>query len=187
MAVFVKALLQNGYPYAGGQGDAPLHSVYHSAYTHLAVRVTAILRVCCTDNRISIWSMKMDTQLDLPYFPRPGPQRLWLLLSLCVSTHFRRVGYTDRLGVRRDPGVANVRKPSHVKSLKCSVHHSHPSPEMFLSSTFALQPSRCTRLSRSLGLSFSLYHPSFLVLSTPSASACSAPFRGLSELLQQWR
>lgn len=42
MAVFVKTLLQNGCPYAEGQGDAPLYIVYHSAYTHMAVRVTAI-------------------------------------------------------------------------------------------------------------------------------------------------
>lgn len=42
MAVFVKTLLQNGYPYAGGQGDTPLFTAYHSAYTHMATGVTAI-------------------------------------------------------------------------------------------------------------------------------------------------
>lgn len=42
MAVFVKTLLQNGYPYAAGQGDAPLHTAYHSAYTHMAAGVSTI-------------------------------------------------------------------------------------------------------------------------------------------------
>ena len=52
---------------------------------------------------------------------------------------------------------------------------------MFFSFTFALHPSCCRLLSP----------PCITLLSSsslpPSASACSAPFRGLSELLQQWR
>lgn len=59
---------------------------------------------------------------------------------------------------------------------------------MFLGFTFAPHPSQRRLLSTSLDLSLSLHHPFFLVVPTPPpASACSAAFRGLSELLQQWR
>lgn len=40
--------------------------------------------------------MEMDMPLDLPYFPRPGHQLLWLLCGLCVCVYTLQAGGLER-------------------------------------------------------------------------------------------
>lgn len=116
-----------------------------------------------------------------PLLPTPRPSAP--LAAVCV--HTLQTGGLERqvAGSYRVLVLLMLdTQPSQEIKILCSSFSSKPKKLSF-PSLLLFRPG-----SPSLGLSLPLYHPFLLVSPSPSpASACSAPFRGLSELLQQWR